>query len=80
MCRFNSPHITIPVNNSLAREFNSPVRTPTPSSSYASSTLVKKTCHCKQSKCLKLYCDCFAAGIFCQPNYCACRNCCNNPV
>ncbi|GFH22454.1 CRC domain-containing protein, partial [Haematococcus lacustris] len=22
-----------------------------------------KSCHCKKSQCLKLYCDCFAAGV-----------------
>lgn len=32
-------------------------------------------CKCKKSKCLKLYCECFAVGKFC--NGCAC-DCCQN--
>lgn len=34
-----------------------------------------KRCNCKNSKCLKLYCDCFSAGQFC--NGCNCVNCHN---
>ncbi|OVA05412.1 CRC domain [Macleaya cordata] len=38
-----------------------------------------KRCNCKKSKCLKLYCECFAAGIYCvEP--CSCRECFNKPV
>eukprot|EP00884_Botryococcus_braunii_P001984 jgi/Botrbrau1/11787/Bobra.0195s0111.1 len=35
-----------------------------------------KRCNCKKSKCLKLYCDCFAAGQFC--GCCTCQNCQNS--
>ncbi|XP_050214777.1 protein tesmin/TSO1-like CXC 7 [Mercurialis annua] len=35
-----------------------------------------KQCNCKNSKCLKLYCECFAAGVYC--NGCNCLNCRNN--
>ncbi|KAJ6957348.1 protein tesmin/TSO1-like CXC 6 [Populus alba x Populus x berolinensis] len=35
-----------------------------------------KQCNCKNSMCLKLYCECFAAGIHC--NGCNCLNCHNN--
>ncbi|KAJ6732465.1 PROTEIN TESMIN/TSO1-LIKE CXC 5 ISOFORM X1 [Salix purpurea] len=35
-----------------------------------------KQCNCKNSMCLKLYCECFAAGIHC--NGCNCVNCRNN--
>ncbi|GMI78020.1 hypothetical protein like AT4G29000 [Hibiscus trionum] len=35
-----------------------------------------KQCGCKQSRCLKLYCDCFASGEYC--NGCICADCCNN--
>ncbi|XP_051129723.1 protein tesmin/TSO1-like CXC 2 [Andrographis paniculata] len=36
-------------------------------------------CNCKKSKCLKLYCECFAAGTFCgEP--CACIECFNRPA
>ncbi|CAM6010218.1 unnamed protein product [Sphagnum balticum] len=37
-----------------------------------------KRCNCKKSKCLKLYCECFAAGIYCVGS-CACRECLNKP-
>ncbi|GLI71421.1 hypothetical protein VaNZ11_016635 [Volvox africanus] len=34
-----------------------------------------KSCRCKKSLCLKLYCDCFAAGQYCENCSCiACRN------
>ncbi|KAG0448078.1 hypothetical protein HPP92_028014 [Vanilla planifolia] len=37
-----------------------------------------KRCHCKKSKCLKLYCECFAAGVYCvEP--CSCQGCLNKP-
>lgn len=35
-------------------------------------------CNCKKSKCLKLYCDCFAALVFCNPTNCNCTQCFNN--
>ena len=34
------------------------------------------TCNCKKSKCLKLYCDCFAASIVCGDE-CKCVDCKN---
>ncbi|CAK1555743.1 unnamed protein product [Leptosia nina] len=36
----------------------------------------RKACNCTKSQCLKLYCDCFANGEFC--NQCNCNNCYNN--
>ncbi|GLG98115.1 Protein lin-54 homolog [Gryllus bimaculatus] len=36
----------------------------------------RKPCNCTKSQCLKLYCDCFANGEFC--NLCNCNNCYNN--
>lgn len=38
---------------------------------------VKKSCNCRNSRCLKLYCECFASGSFCKR--CNCSNCCNDP-
>ncbi|KAL8498015.1 hypothetical protein ACS0TY_021383 [Phlomoides rotata] len=36
----------------------------------------QKQCNCKHSRCLKLYCECFASGVFCDG--CNCVNCHNN--
>ncbi|XP_021259164.1 tesmin isoform X2 [Numida meleagris] len=41
-------------------------------------TKSKKPCSCTKSQCLKLYCECFASGDFC--NNCNCNNCYNNPL
>lgn len=38
---------------------------------------LRRTCNCKRSNCLKLYCDCFASGDYCRN--CNCTSCCNNP-
>lgn len=37
-----------------------------------------KKCNCKNSQCLKLYCECFRARRFCTG--CNCHNCKNTPV
>ncbi len=36
----------------------------------------KKHCNCKNSRCLKLYCECFASGRYCEG--CNCVLCNNN--
>lgn len=43
------------------------------------SVSARKSCNCKRSQCLKLYCECFAAGGFCLPG-CQCYNCLNTVV
>ncbi|KAJ6308789.1 hypothetical protein OIU76_018389 [Salix suchowensis] len=37
-----------------------------------------RRCKCKRSRCLKLYCECYAAGIYCLDT-CSCENCFNKP-
>ena len=37
----------------------------------------RKACNCKNSKCLKLYCECFASGSYCNVS-CNCQSCQNN--
>jgi hypothetical protein len=39
----------------------------------------QKHCNCKRSNCLKLYCECFASGVYCH-KHCNCVNCFNNQV
>jgi Tesmin/TSO1-like CXC domain, cysteine-rich domain len=36
---------------------------------------IKICCNCQKSRCLKLYCDCFAAGTYCEG--CNCTECMN---
>ena len=38
---------------------------------------VKICCNCKKTRCLKLYCECFRAGVFCKD--CNCVSCANIP-
>ena len=57
-------------------------RTPAPKASTgkrpASSNGENKSCNCRNSKCLKLYCECFASGRYCSG--CNCANCMNNTM
>jgi hypothetical protein len=47
---------------------------PPPSSSSPSASA--RRCNCKNSRCLKLYCECFAAGSYCNA-LCKCKCCLN---
>ena len=38
---------------------------------------LRKSCNCRNSRCLKLYCECFASGQYCFG--CNCQACHNNP-
>lgn len=49
---------------------------PTSARRSANLTPPEKLCNCRNSKCLKLYCECFASGRYC--NACNCLNCMNN--
>ncbi|XP_024960337.1 protein tesmin/TSO1-like CXC 6 [Cynara cardunculus var. scolymus] len=55
----------------------SPKSRPRPNAEVKDGTPKKqKQCNCKHSRCLKLYCECFASGIYCDG--CNCVNCHNN--
>jgi len=34
-------------------------------------------CNCKNSQCMKLYCECFSTMSYCDPKLCSCKNCLN---
>jgi hypothetical protein len=40
--------------------------------------LTNRPCKCSHSRCLKLYCECFHYGFFCDEKLCRCRGCYNN--
>ncbi|CAH2077631.1 unnamed protein product [Thlaspi arvense] len=72
---------------SQSQIFNAPIRHPKPESPKArprppivegrdGTPQKKKQCNCKHSRCLKLYCECFASGTYCDG--CNCVNCFNN--
>ena len=42
------------------------------------SSNAKVTCKCAKTKCLKMYCECFTIGRFCDPS-CKCVDCRNTP-
>ncbi|KAK3436458.1 hypothetical protein EUGRSUZ_C01266 [Eucalyptus grandis] len=59
------------------RRMESPKARPRPNVEVKEGTPKKqKQCNCKHSRCLKLYCECFASGIYCDK--CNCSNCHNN--
>ena len=43
-----------------------------------STTVATLTCKCSKSRCLKMYCECFTQGRFCDET-CSCKNCSNTP-
>lgn len=44
----------------------------------SSNSLDSRTvCNCKNSQCLKLYCECFSTMSYCDPKLCSCKNCMN---
>lgn len=74
-----SPFVTLASSSgfSASSGIQSQARLPVNGVSTAESTSrPRKPCNCTKSQCLKLYCDCFANGEFC--NNCNCNNCFNN--
>ncbi|KAL4441453.1 hypothetical protein ABPG77_001957 [Micractinium sp. CCAP 211/92] len=62
--------------SSAAAAAGGSARRPSSRPSGRSSSASKKSCNCKNSRCLKLYCECFASGRYCDG--CNCLNCNNN--
>ncbi|KAF6164427.1 hypothetical protein GIB67_025253 [Kingdonia uniflora] len=77
------PPLVQPVMPAMARPFFSNIKPESPGSRPRPTVEVKdgtpkkqRQCNCKHSRCLKLYCECFASGGFCDG--CNCVNCYNN--
>lgn len=66
------PKVVTPPPDTIQR----PPPPPVPQSSVTLNGKVHKPCNCTKSMCLKLYCECFANGHFCEG--CNCVNCHNN--
>lgn len=64
-------------NTKRKETFQTPSSAKSVKQSMADTKTVKKkaSCNCKKSRCLKLYCDCFALGETCQD--CNCVGCAN---
>lgn len=45
-------------------------------SPYTANIPIKRCCNCEKSRCIKLYCDCYANGVYCDG--CNCIDCLNN--
>lgn len=68
-----------PMSAASAASLATPSRSLQPSSAQKKTPLLERRqpCNCKKSKCLKLYCECFAAQIMCSG--CNCIDCHNTP-
>jgi len=64
-------------DNSLTRRHNHLPSSVGKENNKKRATPKRNSCNCKKSKCLKLYCECFAAERFC--NGCNCVDCRNTP-
>lgn len=81
------PHLTVAVPSSpkkasslrskLSSDSRSTDAPPGGTSDNEAEMRTEKGCNCKNSKCLKLYCECFANNFTCG-DHCNCRNCKNN--
>ncbi|XP_062187249.1 protein tesmin/TSO1-like CXC 3 [Phragmites australis] len=67
-----------PVNDHVSSQSGSPQKKRRKSDNGDDGEACKR-CSCKKSKCLKLYCECFAAGVYCSEP-CSCQGCLNKPI
>lgn len=72
--QYLQPILPLPISasNSLSTQV-SPLLPPSSPDDLVPSQGASKKCHCKRSKCLKLYCECFAANVLCDG--CKCNDC-----
>ena len=63
-------------NNNQNNNLNSIENNKISSANPAAAPKPKIVCNCKKSKCLKLYCECFILGLYCDG--CNCSPCFNN--
>lgn len=73
----NSMNIKTTSIRSRSQSRSGPVSSSNSSPGSSSANKPRKPCNCKNSQCLKLYCDCFANGEFCRDS-CNCQNCKNS--
>ncbi|KAK8505335.1 hypothetical protein V6N13_045775 [Hibiscus sabdariffa] len=76
MQRVPHPVQKLPIQTFQLSKQESPRSRPRAHAEAKDGTPKKQKCNCKNSRCLKLYCECFASGIYC--NGCNCINCHNN--
>lgn len=60
----------------IVQEVKKPSMQVDPLAKIVSGKKSKRPCNCTKSQCLKFYCDCFAAGEYC--NGCNCKDCLND--
>jgi len=63
-------------DETVGDDSNGSAKTSTPSLVVNTAAVEVTVCNCKKSKCLKLYCDCFAVMNYCSGG-CNCYDCCN---
>ncbi|KAG2433637.1 hypothetical protein HYH02_012565 [Chlamydomonas schloesseri] len=79
---FPAPGVSLPAASTLGRKPSGgkvPSASSLGSAAVASAAAVaagRKQCNCKNSRCLKLYCECFASNRYCEA--CNCLQCYNN--
>lgn len=66
----------VPIKSSAAKPTATPPDKENETQAKATTTTKRSPCNCKKSRCLKLYCECFSAELFCDG--CNCTDCYNN--
>uniref|UniRef100_A0A6U2EU39 CRC domain-containing protein n=1 Tax=Hemiselmis andersenii TaxID=464988 RepID=A0A6U2EU39_HEMAN len=80
-CGFSNPVVAAPVRPKRQVVPSTPgvqahINLPKVAASVGGDRQQSRVCSCKKSKCLKLYCECFSAGLMCST--CKCVDCAND--